>query len=180
MGVYTTPTQLRVRQRARFEAVKADIKKVHKIMAEDGKDDFEQATSGTIKSKTLKEMGHPFGRIRSGDIRTGGRGAADGRKFLGKGSKGQITRTGVVRPLPINKQSGDLHRRIQLDGPFGGRRAEYRLYTNVPYAKYVLNPKGTRKMIARGLLGRMGFLRKRHKARISALIDVVRKTSKKP
>ncbi len=180
MGVFTTPTQLRVRQRARFEQVKRDIKKVHRIMAEDGETDFHDATDGKIKSKQLAAMGHPFGRLSSGDPRTGGRGAKDGRKFIGAGIKGQVTRKGVVRPLPINEQTGRLKRGITLTGPLGGRRSEYRLFTTVPYAKYVLRPGGTRKMVDRGLLGPRGFLRKRHKARIAAYIDVVRKSNRKP
>jgi len=180
MGVYTTPTQLRVRQRTRFAAVGRDINRIHQIIAHDGEQDFKDATTGSIKSKTLAAMGHPFGRLNGAGSNSGGRGVkGGGKRFKGIGAAGQITAKGVVRPLPINRQTGRLHAGIQLQGPIG-KRKEYRLYSTAPYARFVLNPGGTRKMVDRGLLGRNGFLRKRHKARIAALVDVVRQTGRKP
>jgi hypothetical protein len=181
MGVYDSPTKLRVAQRKRFAAVIHDMAKVHTILAHDGKDDFSESTTGTIKQSTLTAMGHPFGRIKSGNPLTGGRGIAAGNrgKFRGVGLKGQVTAKGVVRPLPINRQSGRLHASIQLVGPIG-RRKEYRLFSSAPEAAFVLRPGGTRFMIDRGLLGPTGLLMKRHKARIAAVVDVVRATGRKP
>ncbi len=178
MGVYTTPTQLRVAQRKRFAAVVRDINKVHTIIAHDGEQDFKDATTGGVKSKTLAAMGHPFGRLAGGN--SGGRGIkGGGKRFKGAGMAGQITAKGVIRPLPINKQTGRLHAGITLQGPIG-RRKEYRLFSSAPYAQFVLRPGGTRFMIGRGLLGANGFLRKRHKARLAALVDVVRATGRRP
>lgn len=181
MGVYQTPTQLRVAQRTRFAAVIKDIYKVHQIIAHDGEQDFKDATSGTVTSKQLAAMGHPFGRLSSGNPFTGGRGIAANKRgaFKGAGLKGQVTSKGVIRPLPINRQSGRLHAGITLQGPIGKRR-EYRLFSTAPHARFVLNPGGTRFMIGRGLLGPNGFLRKRHKARLAALVDVVRATGRRP
>lgn len=195
MGVYDTPTQLRLRQRTRFAAVIKDIHKVHKMIAEDGEEDFENATTGSVTPATLAAMGHPFGRLNGGRFRRasdgtrklidgtgtgGGRGIkGGGKRFKGKGIKGQITAKGVIRPLPINRQSGMLHLGIKLVGPVGKGR-EFKLFSNAPHAKFVLRPGGTRLMVDRGLLGRNGFLRKRHKARIAAYVDVVRKTGRKP
>lgn len=180
MGTFTSITDLRLRQRTRFEAVKRDINKVHKMLAEDGEEDFEDLTVGGVNSKTLKAMGHPFGRLRSGNASTGGRGIkGGGKRFKGSGIKGQINAKGVLRPLPINRQTGRLRAGIQLVGPIGSRK-EYRLFSTAPYAQFVLRPGGTRFMVDRGLLGRNGMLRKRHKARIAAYVDVVRKAGRKP
>ena len=180
MGVFTSPTQLRIHQRARFARVIGDMKKVHQMTARGGRKDFRESTQGGVKTDTLRKMGHPFGRIRSGNVATGGRGiSGDGRRFVGSGIKGQVTRKGVLRPLPINQQTGKLHAAIRLAGP-SGIHMEYRLFSSVPYAGFVLAPEGTRYMVARGLLGPRGLLRKRHRARMAALVDVVRKSQSSP
>ena len=164
MGVFTSPTQLRIHQRARFARVIGDQKKVHQMAARGGRKDFRESTQGGVKTSTLIQMGHPFGRLKSGNRSTGGRGIrGDGRRLGSAGIKGQITRKGVLRPIPINRQTGRLHAGIRLQGPTG-RMHEYRLFSSAPYAGYVLNPEGTRYMVARGLLGRSGLLRKRHRA----------------
>lgn len=149
---------------------------VHKELATQGREDFHDQTGGQVKSKTLAAMGHPFGRMATGGMRNITKGRAG--SFSDAGLKGQVTKKGVVRPLPINVQTGRLRRAITLQGP-SGRLKVYKLYSAAPHAKYVLSPTGTRKMIARGLLGPRGLLRKRHKARLSALVDVLRAQQKK-
>lgn len=135
---------------------------------------------GSVKTKTLVQMGHPFGRLRSGNRNTGGRGIqGNTRRFAGSGIAGQVTKKGVLRPLPINRQSGKLHALIQLRGPSAPFH-QYNLFTTAPYASFVLAPEGTRYMVARGLLGPRGLLRKRHRARMAALVDVVRKSQASP
>lgn len=172
MGVYTTPTQLRVAQRRRFERVRSDMRKVHREMAEGGFKDFLQGTSGRVTTRQLRAMGHPFARMRLALPKGAGR-------FRASARKGQITRSGAVRTLPINRQDGSLRRAIKLRGP-SGSLSTFRLFSDAPHAKYVLSPTGTRFMVPRGLLGPLGLLRKRHKARAAALIDVVRRSQRRP
>lgn len=176
MGYYTTPAQLAMRQRSRFQSVIGDQRKVHKIVAESGYRDFLALTSGRISSKQLAAMGHPFGR--GGAVRGGQRGV-DPKKWKGTGKKGQVTRNGVVRRLPINRQTGRLRQGIQLAHK-GGAVDVYELFSTVPYARHVLAVEGTDRMVPRGLLGPPGELRKRHKARIQEVIDIVRKTQQAP
>jgi hypothetical protein len=147
---HTTLTQLRIAQRERFKDIMGDIHAVHKMMATDGKEDFVELTSGTVSSKTLRAM----------------RNRAKFNSFL--------TRKGVLAPLPINKQTGKLHAAITLSGPHGPKLA-YDLFSNVRDGRqYVLKPEGTSKMVGRGLLGKTGRLRARHRARSAAYVDVLR------
>lgn len=173
MKTHQTLTQLRVAQQARFKMIAHDIHAVHKMIAEDGKGDFQELTAGGVKTKTLRAMGHPFGRLNGGDPSTGGRGVRDRAKF-----KTLLTRKGVLPPLPINIQTGKLHAAITLNGPHGVRHA-YDLFSNVHDGRqYVLRPGGTSKMVGRGLLGQWGMLRKRHRARRAAYVDVLRASLK--
>lgn len=177
MGFHTTPAQLANRQRKRFKDAGTDMVKVHEILATSGKRDFLALTSGRIPEKTLRAMGHPFAKqgvkiqgaergLRLKDIKS--------KKFIKSGKKGQVTRKGVVRRLPINRQSGALRRAIQLQYK-GGPQRVFDLYSAAPHAKYVLALQGTSKMVARGLKGPGGELRKRHMARKQEYYDVVRK-----
>lgn len=180
MGVYTTPAQLAMAQRVRFLAAAANMVKVHEILAKSSEEDFVELTSGTITTRELRRMGHPF--ARSSSVAGASRGIVKGdvKKWrLSSGVKGQITARGMVNRLPINVQTGRLRSSITLSGPTGGQR-EYRLFAAAPHARYVLSPKGTRRMVPRGLLGPDGVLRKRHKARVQTAIDVVRKTLRTP
>lgn len=173
MKRHTTLTSLRVAQRARFEGIKHDIHAVHKMMATDGKEDFSELTSGAVSTKTLRAMGHPFGRLVSGDISTGGRGVRNRQKFAQ-----HLTRRGALPLLPINKQTGKLHGAITLIGPTGPN-FRYDLFSNVRDGRqFVLKPGGTSKMVGRGLLGQWGMLRKRHRARRAAYVDVLRASHK--
>lgn len=176
MGYHTTPAQLAKRQRQRFQSVIGDQVEAHKIIATSGKRDFLALTSGRISSDTLAKMGHPFGK--GSPVAGAQRGVKPG-SFLKSGKKGQVTRKGLVRRLPINRQSNRLRRAIQLHYR-GGRLHLYELYSDAPHAKYVLHPRGTDLMVPRGLLGPDGELRKRHKARVQTYIDVVRKAQRKP
>lgn len=188
MGIYTTPTQLRVAQRRRFDRVLGDMQAVHREMATGGFKDFLQATSGRISTKQLALMGHPFAVntfISARSARARWRAGEMVAMGLSSARKGQISKRGMVRDLPINKQSGELRRGIKLQGP-SGPGSDFRLFSDAPHAKYVLRPRGTSTMRGRGLLGPdapsggYGLLRKRHTARSAALVDVVRKSQRKP
>lgn len=179
MGTYTSVTALRLAQRARFERVGVAMVTVHKELATRGWKDMRENTRGSLTSKQLRAMGHPFGRIAGAGSNSGGRGIVKNLSTVTQGTdKRQVSRKGGVRPLPINRQTGQLYRGIRLDGPTG-RSKVYRLYSIAPHASFVLHPDGTRRMISRGLKGPRGLLRKRHRARLAAAVDVVRKQNKR-
>lgn len=174
MGTYQTLTQLRAAQLKRFEAMKGGIKEAHTIIARDGLEDFKEQTLGTVTTKMLRQMGHPFGRSGGAGSNTGVRGVRNPSKF-----KGVKMRKGVLMPLPINRQkSNGLHSSIRQHGPSGATH-RFDLYAEAPYAKYVLSLTGTKRMTARGLLGPWGLLRKRHKARLAAYVDLCRRKQRR-
>lgn len=166
MGVYTTPTQLAQAQKARFARVMDKQEEVHALLAKFGLQDFLEAISGPLSTKQLRNMGHPYAKTSLGP-----RGALrNGVSPL----KGQITRGGYVKPLPVNVQSGELRRMTRLSGPTG-RFKEYALGSYAKHAGYVLRPGGTKRMIERPVFD---HVKKRHKARIATLIAEVRKAQK--
>lgn len=172
MGVYTTPAQLAMAQRARFAAVGSNMRRVHEMLAKEGFKEFKTQTTGTISLKESAALGYLYARRK-----TALAGSARGAKarVSGVGLKGQIRRSGMVNRLPINKQTGRLHFGIRLDGPSGLQRT-YRLYSAAPHAKYALAVDGTKQVVPRGLLGPKGRLRKVHLAMRHTAIDVLRKS----
>lgn len=145
--------------------------KVHEEFATGGFKDFLSATSGRITRRQLAQLGHPY--------RTGIGGVKSALHLRKSARKGQVRRSGAVSVLPINAHSGLLRRRIKLVAAGSRSRRTFRLFSDAPYAKYVLSPTGTKRMVPRELLGPFGYLRKRHKARSAALIDVVRRSQRR-
>lgn len=155
-----------------------DIKAANEDMARMGLLDAAELTSGGIKERELRRMGHPFARRSnvSGVVKVLG-GSTGGGKGIGRmrgASRGQRARSGIggkrVPLLPINIQTGRLHASFRVTKGSGGR---YRVYadlvsTGVPYAKYILHPSGTRKMIGRGI---QRELERRWKVRVKSLAD---------
>ncbi len=166
-------------QKARFEKMGVDMRRMHGIMVRDTFDDAQRYTSGGVRTSELRRLGHPFGRGRAAG--TAGRGG------LKRGSKGKTK----IASLPINYQSGRLRRSWSLKLTKGSGGAQtYILGNNAPYAKYILNPSGTRKMVGRGLWGHsaftkmesgtMGLLARRARARNKAIIDEMRRRNRRP
>jgi hypothetical protein len=177
MGIYTRPADIMRAQEARFRKVAVTMELAHTELVRGGKRDAAEATSGSITTAKLRAMGHPFGRVGGQGSATIGRGiqGAKGR-FKGTGGKGQVTAKGVVQPLPINDQTGDLRKSFFLDGPTG-KNMVYDMGFAASYAKYVLSPTGTKAMVPRGYFE---FIKKRHKARKAAAIKVVRDQQRRP
>ena len=121
-----------------------DIKRGHRDVAQEGFRDARKLTGGGVKTRTLRKLGHPFGR------RGGGKGRRRGRLPL----------------LPINEQSGALRRRIRLVRATGGTQA-LKITTGRGRSNWVLAPAGTRKMVARGFFRQ---IKKRFKPRNLALL----------
>lgn len=133
----------------RLDRLQANAVQAHRVMALEVKADFVRATSGTISTKELRRAGHPFGRSAGGRMR----GLAGSVK---KGPGGR-PRRGFVRkkyPVnPINRQTGKLQRSIKIRPYFDFRTIQaYDIYADAPYARYVMHPLGTSKMVGRGVL----------------------------
>jgi hypothetical protein len=177
MAIYTRPADIMRAQEARFRRMGVAMLDVHRELVRGGKRDAAEATGGAISTKDLKAMGHPFGRVGGQGSGTIGRGIqGDRKRFSGKGDKGQITTKGVVKPLPINKQTGKLRDSFFLNGPTGPNHV-YDMGFAAPYATFVLSPSGTKRMIPRGYFE---FIKRRHKARKAAAIKVARDIQKQP
>lgn len=174
--VYTTGAQLAMGQRGKFALAKGDMKKIHGQLANLGKREFKNQTTGPLSSKTLAQMGHPYAKLRVAAAGSA-RGITSKKKFSSP-LKGQIKRSGMVNRLPINKQSGRLNTAIRLSGPSGFQNV-YKLGSYAPHAGYALKPGGTKYVVDRGLLGPKGRLRRVHLIYRHTAIDVVKKAHRK-
>lgn len=160
-----------------FRQVGVSAEAVHEVLVEGGQKDHFEYTAGAIKTKTLRRMGHPF--ARNGNAARGIVGSQSKLKSFGK-AKGQIHGRGV-RPLPINIQTGKLRASFYRTN-VKGKDLVVKMGFRMPYARFVLSPTGTKKMIARGFYsngGQFGIIKKRHKFRLAVAKKVYRETIKK-
>ncbi len=165
MAVYSRPLDLYKGQVARFQKMEYDMTKIHMEIVRGGREDLYNLTAGSITTKQLRAMGHPFGRGLSSKSSTAS-GLMRGNR-AGRRSK-QFTGKRFVNPLPINKQSGQLRRGIFMHRTSGGTLS-YEVGSAAPYEPYILSPSGTTKMVGRGIFG---VIKQRHKTRRKAYIDV--------
>lgn len=127
MARHTDPLALLRTQGNRFNRVLGELVIEHEKMTQVMKSEAIGLTSGTVKTKTLRKLGHPFGRRASGRKR------------------------GRLPVLPINAQTGRLRAgftRVKVLG--SGGKIHYDLSNKAPYAKYILSLGGTTKMVSRG------------------------------
>lgn len=127
MARHTDPLALLRTQGNRFNRVLGELVIEHEKMTQVMKSEAIGLTSGTVKTSTLRKLGHPFGRRASGRKR------------------------GRLPVLPINAQTGRLRAgftRVKVLGSSG--QIHYDLSNKAPYAKYVLSLGGTTKMVSRG------------------------------
>ncbi len=127
MATFSDPKALLRHQTKRFAKVQAELVIEHEKMVQAMRSEAIGLTSGNVKTKTLRKLGHPFGKRASGRKR------------------------GRLPALPINAQTGKLRAswiKTKLLG--AGGKIHYDLTNKAPYAKYVLSLGGTTKMIARG------------------------------
>lgn len=111
---------------------------------------------------TMDESVRMMKNQATGDARELTRGQLKPKQTRGAFARGrtpaQRTPTGRRRGraplLPINIQSGRLHRAVK-NRSFGSiqtnHRVKFEVFTRAPYAKYILSDSGTSKMVARGM-----------------------------
>jgi len=173
MAVFRDPAKLLAHQRARASRALRSVAEQTRFQAEEGRADAVAGTSGTVSSEQLAKMGHPFGR-----------GPSAAKNFEAGGNVLQRRR---MRLLPINRQSGRLRASIALTKK-GQRRYDVAIGQGVEYARFILHPAGTRKMVGRGLMGwrdrnpafPAGLLERRHRLRTKAWRDALRIAHRKP
>jgi len=108
-------------------------------MANQQYEDGLKLLSGTKTAKELAEMGNPFGR-RAGTNGQIGR----QRRILGSRS--------MLSVLPINVRTDRLRQGLRLNQRNQGSQQVFVMSISralVPYAKFILNPSGTVKMVTR-------------------------------
>ncbi|MBS1725363.1 MAG: hypothetical protein JST51_01485 [Armatimonadetes bacterium] len=195
------PADLARRQQQRFQTMKLFQESAHRELVDRGAEDHIEFVQGGISEKMLASMGHPFAREGSA-----ARGiVGDKKKFAGAGKLfsvsytdrhgnwrkkkiAQVSAKGIVNPLPINVQTGELRRSFFKSGPTGQQHL-VRMGFRSPHASEVLNPKGTKFMIYRGFYSKtlrakstsdLGIIARRHRARSQALIQALRKKQRQP
>ncbi|RYG36111.1 hypothetical protein EON81_10730 [bacterium] len=182
----TNAAQLLSHQRGRFAKMELTQQSVHQELIRGGVRDHAELTSGGVSDDTLEDMGHPFGRTMGADG-GGVRGIVKGpRKLTARQKrKGNVIRKGVLAPLPINRQKGDL--RSSFTKSVANNHDTTMGFT-AKHAKYVLSPWGTEKMVARGFYSMplysqtpayVGPLRKRHRLRRQAAFAEYRVVQKR-
>lgn len=115
----------------------------HRMLAWATREDLYRLLSGGVKSDELEAAGHPFGRNLAGGMR--------GLVAQRKGKAGVMRRKYPL--FPINVQTELLRSSLTLQKvQEPGSLSTYDLYSSAPYAKYILNPLGTRFMVGRDVL----------------------------
>ena len=170
--IHSRPANLVRAQLKRFEAIGADVRAMHKDLAEQGKVDFMDLTGGGISKRQLAALGHPFGRGNSGGVRGVRGGRQTTRYKWAHVAAGKRISRGVLDPLPINIQTGELRAKMHFDyvrGPSG--RQSFDLGSKAPHEPFIFSPTGTGRMTARGYFPEV---KTRWKARNSAFVRFLR------
>lgn len=189
MRIYTNVVDMVMEWEQKEELYGKGLKEIHKLMVDESYKDYMSALSGNIPTAEFRRAGHPFARTKG----TRMRGTRASYKFntLGihhgvrvrtpdpriKKFSNQITPSGEFKKLPINKQTEELIRSVQLVHK-GGDKETYDLFPTSSH-QAVLTPGGTPKMVDRQFFGPFGVIRKFHKARLQGLVQLNRRLNKR-
>jgi hypothetical protein len=174
MARYTDPMQLLAHQKDVFKQVQARAKAMHKQMVRDVADEVTAQVSGPLTKVDERLMGHPFARRRiskRGFERTGPR--SHGIKGHRMSSR---SGAGVAVPLlPINVTTGKLRGSLRMKAaPHSDPAGQVlQLGFTAEYAKYVLSPSGTKKMVARGFQKWKRGIDRRHSRQLAHDINLM-------
>ena len=122
MATFTRAEDLARHQRERAKRVQRSMELGSQEVAESAKRHASLLVSGFISTKDLARLDHPFAR-RHGSAR--------------------------LPVLPINMQSGRLRNSLRVFKRKTGDVTMWRLQFMAPYAKFVLSPTGTKRMLPR-------------------------------
>lgn len=120
MATLRNPDAWAAKQRQRLERGKRSIRNFPERLKPFVRKTVIDLTSGTVKTATLRRLGHPFSRRHPKPL---------------------------IPALPINVQTGRLRKSVRIVAT--GKRPIYRVQFTVPYAKYVLALHGTQRMVPR-------------------------------
>lgn len=149
VATFQTITALAERQKRRAQMGVRLMREAALSMLRDSVQDAHRLSSGGIKTKDLRRMGHPYGR-RAATERQRVKGTW-GRQRAIKGTRERLP------PLPINVQTGRLKQSIrtavtETQRGAGERVVLWRVVYDeglAPYGKFIARPGGTRTMVAR-------------------------------
>lgn len=153
MARFTNGFKLAAHQAERAKRVSRSLRAATRELADKGKEDALELTSGTVSKETLKRLGHPFAR----------------KPVIGRRRGGQ---RGSLPRLPINAQSGYLQRHFRV---WQASKDSWVLANNAPYGKFILAIRDTKYMVARGFYP---ALRVRYERRRARLITAKRKAER--
>lgn len=173
MATFYDGRALAASQQRRFNNFRRSARLAHQQMAEEMQKEAVDLSHGGISSAELAAMGHPYGRGRGRSTYNYG-----ANKSASRGSgKVRIAARGAAPLLPINRQTGKLASSWRLFRRFKGDGGQQVDLQNIsPESKFVLNPGGTKRMVARGFWVEM---RKRWRPRNKRLIAELRTLGKR-
>lgn len=117
----------------------ADAEEWHRELARDAYRDHQELLSGKTSKKELRRLRYPFAKAQV----TGEKG--------GKGRGGRRAK-GAHPSLPINEHTGRLKRNLFLQENLLIGLQSFSMGSTAPYARFIFDPRGTKKMIGRGLM----------------------------
>jgi hypothetical protein len=139
-----------------FKETQDKAKAMHRKAVREIADEVAAQVSGPLKAKDRRRLGHPYARrkfSKRGFERTGPRThGIKGYRMSARLRHGQPTVAAAVPLLPINADTGRLRKSLRMRAapPKDPSGQVLQLGFTAPYAKHVLNPKGTKRMVARG------------------------------
>lgn len=153
MAKYTDPMALLRHQATLFDAVSRKRNAMFAAFVRERADEQLTMLSGSISEQELRNMGHPFARrkvSRRGYERTS---AAQYRKGYRMSEQRRTGFAASAPLLPINRQSGGLYRSQQIRFVRGQMYSQQATVGyGASYARYILGPKGTSRMVNRGFV----------------------------
>lgn len=183
MRQHSTVASLYHAQTAWLTRTNADIRRGHVAVARRSLSDFSEFTAGPLKERDRRRLGYPYARGSSAQTSTATgfmRGAAPKKLKLLTGRASLPKISGL---LIINKDKGDLRAKAYLrETNSSGFSQTFSLGSDSKHAKYVLDPRGTKKMIGRKVFGgkmigqqTQGLIEMRWKQRNKALLDYIKR-----
>lgn len=142
MATFYSPSALARHIKKRLSTNSSLIRTFHTEMVEQLLIEAQRKTSGGTSKATLAALGHPFGRKAGSHSKYN----PVTKRWTTKWAR----RRGKLPVMPINVQSGRLRRGFKIRRQRKQGFGQILEMVNIaPYAKYILSPTGTSKMVTR-------------------------------